>query len=82
MLVLTRSQELLVSLVVLGLVLGLAASLAATRLLGSLLYGVSATDPATLAGCSLVLCSVAALASFVPTWRAARVDPSETLRAE
>ncbi len=69
-------------LVVLGLVLGLAASLAATRLLGSLLYGVSATDPATLAGCSLVLCSVAALASFVPTWRAARVDPSETLRAE
>lgn len=69
-------------LVLLGLAIGIASALAGTRLLGSLLYGVSATDPLTLIVVSAVLCVVAAVASLAPTWRAARVDPTETLRSQ
>jgi predicted permease len=66
----------------LGIVLGLAASFAVTRFLGSFLFGVSPTDPVTLAGVALLLLVVTALASFVPARRAARIQPVIALRSE
>ena len=63
-----------------GAVLGLAGALALSRVLRGLLHDVSPTDPATFAGVGLFLLAVAALASFVPARRAARLDPAATLR--
>jgi putative ABC transport system permease protein len=65
-----------------GLAIGLACSLATNRLLASQLFGLSPHDPFLLITVSLVLLSVALLASFLPAWRAARVDPMEALRHE
>jgi putative ABC transport system permease protein len=65
-----------------GVVLGLAGALLLTRLMSSMLFGVSATDPLTLATISLVLVGVTLLASYVPARRAARVDPLIALRYE
>jgi len=65
-----------------GVAIGLAAALVATRSLRSMLYGVSATDPAALAGVSAFLLLLAALASYAPARRAMRVDPVEVLRGE
>jgi ABC-type antimicrobial peptide transport system permease subunit len=64
-----------------GLVLGLAASRALSRGLGSLLFGVTAGDPATFAGIALVLTAVAALAGYIPARRASRIDPMTALRS-
>jgi ABC-type antimicrobial peptide transport system permease subunit len=65
-----------------GLAVGLAGSFALTRLIASGLYGVTATDPATYAGISLLLVVVAIVACLVPTLRAVRVDPTIALRYE
>ncbi|MGE0040677.1 MAG: ABC transporter permease [Vicinamibacterales bacterium] len=65
-----------------GLVLGLAAAAAASGVLGSLLYGVEALDGPTFVISAVVLLLVAATACALPAWRAARIDPATTLRAE
>jgi predicted permease len=67
------------ALVVVGAGLGLAASFAVSRLLSTLLYG-SATDPVTFLGVPLLLAAVALLASWLPAFRASRVDPVVALR--
>jgi putative ABC transport system permease protein len=65
-----------------GLAAGLAGSLALTRLIASQLWGITPTDPATYAGVSVLLVSVALIACFVPARRAMAVDPAATLRCE
>jgi putative ABC transport system permease protein len=65
-----------------GIALGVGASLALTRILTSVLYGVSATDPLTFAGTALTLLGVALFASALPALRAIRVDPAVVLRTE
>jgi putative ABC transport system permease protein len=69
-------------LALIGVALGLAGALASTRLMATLLYGVAPTDAITFAGVSILLVAVAALASFVPAWRAAQTDPASTLRSQ
>ena len=67
-------------LVLTGVVIGLAAAFVLTRVMSSLLFGISATDPITFITISLVLVSVAVLASYIPALRATRVDPMFALR--
>ena len=69
-------------LALLGLALGLAGALAGTRILRSLLYEVSPTDPLTFVCVSLFLAGTALLAAYVPARRAARIDPMAALRYE
>ena len=63
------------TLVLLGVLLGLVGAYGVTRVLNNLLFGVSSTDPFTFAAVTLLLCSVALLASYIPARRAMRVDP-------
>ena len=65
-----------------GVALGLAGAVAATRVIRSLLYDISPTDPLTFVFVSLLLACVALLAAYVPARRAAKVDPMEALRHE
>jgi len=69
-------------LVLLGVVLGMAVAFAVTRVASTLLYGVSATDPLTFIGISLLLVVVALIACLLPTRRATKVDPMIVLRYE
>jgi len=68
--------------VIVGVMLGAVAALASTRLVRSLLYGVSASDPATVVVSVAILSVVAIAAGALPAWRAARVDPIAALREE
>ena len=65
-----------------GVAIGLAAALAGSRLIESLLYGVSPRDPGVFAATTLVVVVVALLACWLPARRAARLSPLEALRAE
>ncbi|HEX5436317.1 MAG TPA: ABC transporter permease [Gemmatimonadaceae bacterium] len=66
----------------LGAVVGLGAALASSRLLASLLFEVSPSDPVTLLGVAVLLVAVGAAAAYLPARRATRVDPAQVLRAE
>jgi ABC-type antimicrobial peptide transport system permease subunit len=68
--------------VAIGVAAGILLAVAAGRLVASLLYGVSATNPFAMAIAGALLLAVAAVASLVPAWRAARVDPVTALRAD
>ncbi|MGE0041952.1 MAG: ADOP family duplicated permease [Vicinamibacterales bacterium] len=70
------------TLTAIGVVLGLAGAFAATRALGSLLTGVTATDPLTFAGMALVLLGVTIVATWPPALAALRVDPAAAIRDE
>jgi predicted permease len=71
-----------VSLAAFGAIVGVTAAMLGTRTLRSLLFEVSPTDPAVLALVPIVLLGIAAVASFAPAWRAAKVDPALSLRCE
>ena len=63
-----------------GIVIGVVAALASSRLLQKLVFGVSPSDPLTLAAVAGTLAVVALMASLVPAYRASRVDPLQVLR--
>jgi putative ABC transport system permease protein len=71
-----------IALATIGVVLGLASAAACTRLLAGWLYGVAALDAATFAWSGVGMLAVAALASYIPARRAARIDPLVALRAD
>jgi len=66
----------------LGLAIGLAGALAVNRLIASLLFGVQPTDSVTIAVVIATITAVALIASWLPAWRASRVDPNVVLRDE
>jgi putative ABC transport system permease protein len=65
-----------------GIVVGLLAALALTRVMTTMLVGVKATDPLTYAAMAVLFFAIAALACWVPAWRAAGLDPTTALRDE
>jgi predicted permease len=65
-----------------GLVLGVAGALALGRVLASFIYGIAAYDPLTFAAVAALLAAVALLASLIPAYRAARIEPTRALREE
>ncbi len=65
-----------------GLAIGLAGAVGLTQLMTSLLYDVRPSDPATLVGVALAIAVVAAVACYLPAYRASRLDPLVVLREE
>jgi len=63
-------------------VLGLTGAYVVTRGLDSLLFGITSLDPATYIGVTVLLAGICALASLLPAWRAANVDPTTALRSD
>jgi len=70
------------SLLIIGVAIGLCAALAATRVISSLLFGLTPTDPITISAATLLLVAVAAFAGYLPARRASQVDPMVALRYE
>jgi ABC-type antimicrobial peptide transport system permease subunit len=70
------------ALVAFGVLVGTAAALALTRLMATLVYDVSATDPVTFVGAAGTLGTVAMIACLLPASRASRIDPAVALRDE
>jgi predicted permease len=70
------------SLTAIGVALGIGGAFAASQAIISLMFGVSRVDPVTYGGVVALLVGVSLLACWIPAWRAARVDPAITLRAE
>ena len=71
-----------VGLASIGIGLGLVAAFGLSRFLGSMLYGISPTDPVTLAGISIFMLLVVLAACYIPARRATRIDPMTALRFE
>jgi ABC-type antimicrobial peptide transport system permease subunit len=69
-------------LIAVGLIAGLAASLAVNRMLAGLLYGVTPSDPVSLAAVAALVATIAITVCVLPARRAAKADPLELLRAE
>ena len=67
-------------LVLIGVAIGLGAAFASVRLVSSLLFGLTPTDPLTIVLSTLLLVGVAALAGYIPARRASRIDPMTALR--
>jgi ABC-type antimicrobial peptide transport system permease subunit len=68
--------------VVTGIAIGIPAALAGGRLITSLLFGLTSTDPLTICGATVLLLGVAVLAGYLPARKASRVDPMTALRCE
>ena len=69
-------------LVAAGVAIGLGVAVAASRLVGSLLFGLASTDVVTMAGAMIVMIAVSAFAGYLPARRASRVDPIVALHYE
>ena len=67
---------------IIGLILGLAGSAAVVRLVKSMLYETEPLDPVVFSAVTLILLFVAATACLIPAWRASRLDPVNSLRAD
>src|SRR5581483_10503 len=71
-----------VILTVIGMAIGLVLAILVSTLIAGMLYGVNSTDPITFGGISVLLSAVAIIASAIPAWRAAKVDPMIALRCD
>jgi ABC-type antimicrobial peptide transport system permease subunit len=80
--VLTQILKQGIQVTAIGVAVGLAGALAVNRLMASLLFGVQPTDAVTIALVIATIMAVAVAASWLPAWRASRVDPNIVLRDE